>query len=99
VQASPTEALAWAIAPVAPALAADWEPAEPIASAAGISRVAAAATGMPSEGVPGDSMDRALAVTAVVAPPASDLAEAGLVVEEGEASEGEAGAGRACIAA
>ena len=50
--------------------------AEPIASAAAISRAAVAEIGMPSEEVPGDTTDRARAAVAVAAPPAWDL-EAG----------------------
>jgi hypothetical protein len=56
------------------------EPAEPIASAAGIFRAVAQETGMPSEEVPGDSTDRLRAATAAGAPQAWDLAAAASIV-------------------
>ena len=56
--------------------------AEPIESAAGISRAAAAETGMLSEAAPEDTADRARAAAAAAAPPAWDLeAVAEAVVE------------------
>ena len=70
------------VAPVAPVLAR----AGPIASAVIIFRAVAQVTGMPSEVVPEDSMDRTHAATAIVAPPAWDLAVATSVVPV-EASE------------
>ena len=48
--------------------------AEPIVSAAAICRAVAAATGMLSEEVLEDSVDRVPAAVAAEAPPASDLA-------------------------
>src|SRR6266576_2300448 len=66
------EALVARVAPVAPVLA----PAEPIALAVIIFRAVAQETGMPSEVVRGDSMGPTHAATAIVAPPAWDLAVA-----------------------
>jgi hypothetical protein len=54
--------------------------AEPIASEVEIFRAVVQVTGMPSEVVPGDSMDPTHAATATVAPPACDLAVAASVV-------------------
>ena len=67
-RASPTarDRAAWGIAAVAQA----WAREEPIASAGGIFREAAQETGVPSEAVPGDSMDRTRGAIAIVAPPA-----------------------------
>ena len=61
--------------------------ADRIALEAGTSRVAAAETEMPLEGVPGDTADRVLAPAAAAAPPAWDLEveEASVVVAEGGA--------------
>ena len=61
-----------AIELAARALATVRELAEQIASAAGISRVAVAETGMPSGEALGDSADRTRAAAAVVVLPASD---------------------------
>jgi hypothetical protein len=66
------------------------EPAEPIASAAGIFRALAQETGMPSEEVPGDSTDPQRAATAAVAPQAWDLAAAASVEVAVEVAEGAA---------
>ena len=68
VQASPTarDKAARGIAPVAPVLAREGR----IASAGGIFREAAQETGVPSEAVPGDSMDRTRGAIAIVVPPA-----------------------------
>jgi hypothetical protein len=75
-----------AIAPMALVWApvAAW--AGPIASAAGISRAAAAGIGMPSAEVPGDTTDRAREAAAVAAPPVLDrvvVAEAAAAAEVG----------------
>ena len=48
-----------------------------------IFRAVAQVTGMPSEVVPGDSMDRAHAAIAIVASPAWDLAVAASIVAAG----------------
>ena len=53
---------------------------ERIASEAGMSRAAAAETGMPSEVVPGATTDRALAAAVAAVPPAWDLEAAEAVV-------------------
>jgi hypothetical protein len=60
--------------------------AELIASAAGISRAAAAGTGMRSEEVPGDTTGQAHAAAAVVALPVWDLAVVEDTVAVGEDS-------------
>jgi len=76
VSATAREALVARIAPVAPVLV----PAEPIALVVVISRAVVPVTGMPSEVVPGDSMDPVRAATAIVASPAWDLAAAASIV-------------------
>src|SRR5882672_7121036 len=53
-----------------------------------MSRAAAAATGMPSEGDPGDTTDRVHAPTAAAVPQAWDLEAADLGAGDGEAAEG-----------
>jgi len=78
VLATAQEALVARIAPVAPALVR----AEPTASALVIFRAVVQGTGMPSEVVPGDSMDPTHAATAIVAFPAWDLAVASVVAAE-----------------
>jgi hypothetical protein len=77
-------AVGWVTLGAVPASAIEGEePAEPIASAAGIFRALAQVTGMPSEEVPGDSTDPQRAATAAVAPRAWDLgAAASIVVAE-----------------
>jgi hypothetical protein len=76
-------AAGWVTLGAVPASATEGEePAEPIASAAGIFRAVEQETGMPSEAVPGDSTDPLRAATAAVAPPAWDLAAASIVVAE-----------------
>ena len=83
--ATAREEPASAIELAARALAAAQELAEPIASAAGISRVAVEEIGMPSGEVLGDSADRTRVAAAVGVLPASDPAavEAAVVAAVG----------------
>jgi hypothetical protein len=86
---------AWAIAAAVPALEEDHGRAEPIASAAGISRVAVVETAVPSEVVPGDLTDPARAAAVAVGLPAWALGveEVSRVVEAGVAAEAGADSG------
>ena len=93
--AVPLGAVVWATGPVVAALAIaaavlaleeDRGRAEPIGSAAGISRAAVVETAMPSAVVPGDSTDPARVAAAAVARPAwAPEVEAASVVEAGAA--------------
>ena len=78
-----------AIAPAVLVLAIGREQAEPIASAAGISRAAVAETATPSEEVPGDTTDRVRAAAAIAVPPACHLeaAEASVAAAVAEAAD------------
>ena len=80
-----------AIAPAVLVLAIGREQGEPTASAAGISRAAAAEIAMPSEEDPADSADLRRAVAVRAAPPVS----AGAVEAASVAAAAEAGAGKA----
>jgi hypothetical protein len=77
--------LAGAIGPAEPVSATGRAGADRIALEAATSRAAVAETGMPLEGVPGDTADRVLAPAAAVAPPAWDpeAEEASVGVAEG----------------
>jgi hypothetical protein len=88
VQVSATAAWGAGAVPRAPVL-------EPTESAAGISRVAAAETGTPSEAVPGDTAELAHAAAAAAATPACPPeAEGDLAVEAVASAAEAAGAGR-----
>lgn len=87
-ETAPEEELVRAIAPVIPVLVAERVEAEPIVSAAGMSRVAAAGIGMPSVEVPGDTTDRVRVAAAVAAPPALGRVAAEVLVVAAAVGEG-----------